>query len=121
MTKPAEATLGDISTWLATNKLVVNISKTNYIIFTSKGKSYNRNVSNIKIDGNNIQQVKKTKFIGIIIEEHLNWATHISHLSNIIARNVGIIQKLRYFIPVYVLKILYHSLKLSHLQYCTLL
>ena len=27
-----------ISTWLATNKLVLNISKTNYIIFTSKGK-----------------------------------------------------------------------------------
>ena len=110
-----------ISTWLATNKLMLNISKTNYIIFTSKGKSYNKNVSNIKIDGNNIQQVNKTKFLGIIIEEHLNWAMHISHLCNIIARNVGILQKLRYFIPTYVLKILYHSLVLSHLQYCTLL
>ena len=110
-----------ISTWLATNKLILNISKTNYIIFTSKGKSYNKNVSNIKIDGNNIQQVNKTKFLGIIIEEHLNWAMHISHLCNIIARNVGILQKLRYFIPTYVLKILYHSLVLSHLQYCTLL
>ena len=31
------------------------------------------------------------------------------------------IQKLRYFIPAYVLTILYHSLILSHLQYCTLL
>ena len=110
-----------ISTWLATNKLALNIGKTNYIIFTSKGKSYNKNVSNIKIDGNNIQQVNKTKFLGIVIEEHLNWAMHISHLCNIIARNVGILQKLRYFIPAYVLKILYHSLVLSHLQYCTLL
>ena len=82
---------------------------------------YNKNVSNIKIDGNNIRQVNKTKFLGIIIEEHLNWAMHISHLCNIIARNVGILQKLRYFIPTYVLKILYHSLVLSHLQYCTLL
>ena len=110
-----------ISTWLATNKLVLNIGKTNYIIFTSKGKSYNKNVSNIKIDSNNIQQVNKTKFLGIVIEEHLNWAMHISHLCNIIARNVGILQKLRYFIPAYVLKMLYHSLVLSHLQYCTLL
>ena len=65
--------------------------------------------------------MNKTKFLGIIIEEHLNWAMHISHLCNIIARNVGILQKLRYFIPTYVLKILYHSLVLSHLQYCTLL
>ena len=59
-----------ISTWLATNKLVLNINKTNYMIFTSRGKSYNKNVTNIKIDGNNIQQVNKTKFLGIIIEEH---------------------------------------------------
>ena len=110
-----------ISTWLATNKLVRNISKTNYIIFTSKGKSYNTNISNIKIDGNNIQQVNTTKFLDIVIEQHLNWAMHISHLCNIIARNVGILQKLRYFIPAYVLTILYHSLILSHLQYCTLL
>ena len=119
--KETNQELTRISTWLTTNKLVLNISKTNYIIFTSKGKSYNKNVSNIKIDGNNIQQVNKTKFLGVVIEEHLNWALHISHLCNIIARNVGILQKLRYFIPTYVLKILYHSLILSHLQYCTLL
>ena len=119
--KETNQELISISTWLATNKLVLNIGKTNYIIFTSKGKSYNKNVSNIKIDGNNIQQVNKTKFLGIVIEEHLNWAMHISHLCNIIERNVGILQKLRYFIPAYVLKILHHSLVLSHLQYCILL
>ena len=92
------------------------------MIFTSNGKSYNKNTSNINIDSNKIQQVNKTKFLGIIIiEEHLNWATHINYLCKIIARNVGILQNLRYFIPAYVLKILYHSLILSHLQYCTLL
>ena len=98
-----------ISTWLATNKLVLNINKTNYMIFTSRGKSYNKNVNNIKIDGNNIQQVNKTKFLGIIIEEHLNWATHIPSMQ-------------------YNCKKCWHSSKvtifcsgLSHLQYCTLL
>ena len=122
--KKTNQELTRISTWLATNKLVLNISRTNYMIFTSKGKLYNKNISNIgtqHIDGNKIQQVNKTKFLGIIIGEHLNWATHINHLCNIIARNVGILQRLRYFNPVYVLKNLYHSLILSHLQYCTLL
>ena len=38
-----------ISTWLATNKLVLNINKTNYTIFKSRGKSYNKNVTNIKL------------------------------------------------------------------------
>ena len=62
------------------------------MIFTSKGKSYIKNISNIHNDGNKIQQVNKTKFLGIIIEEHLNWTTHIHHICNIIARNVGILQ-----------------------------
>ena len=59
------------------------------MIFTSKGKSYNKNVSNIIIYGRNVEQVNKTKFLGIVIGEHLNWATHISHLCTIIARNVS--------------------------------
>ena len=70
--KETNQELTRIYTWLATNKLVLNISKTNYMIFTSKGKSYNKNISNIHIDGNKIQQVNKTKFLGIIIDEHLN-------------------------------------------------
>ena len=86
-------------------------------MFISKGKSYNKNVSNIKIDGNNLQQVNKTKFLGIVIEEHLNWAMHISHLCNIIARNVCILQKLRYFIPAYVFKIIFSP---SHISASTL-
>ena len=49
-------------------------------------------MSNIQIDGNKIQQVNKTKFLGIIIEEHLNWTMHIIHLRNIIERNIGILQ-----------------------------
>ena len=57
--KETNQELTRISTWLSTNKLVLNVSKTNYIVFTSKGKSYNKNVSNIKIDGNKIQQKKK--------------------------------------------------------------
>ena len=36
-----------------------NTDIANNMIFTSKGKSYNKNVSNIKIDGNSIQQVNK--------------------------------------------------------------
>ena len=42
------------------------------MIFRSKGKSYNKNIRHIHIDGHKIQQVNKTKFLGINIEEHLN-------------------------------------------------
>ena len=37
-----------------------------------------------------------------------------------LARNVGILGKLKYFLPSYILRTIYCSLILPHLQYCTL-
>ena len=65
--------------------------------------------------------MKCTQFLGITIDEHLDWKVHIDNLSNKIARNVGGLNKLKHFLPVYIMKTLYSSLIASHLQYCTLL
>ena len=46
---------------------------------------------------------------------------HINNLSPQIARNVGMLNKFIYFLPLGTMKTLYYSLILSHLQYCVLL
>ena len=48
-------------------------------------------------------------------------STWVEFLSKKIARNVGILSKLKHFLPIYIMNTLYYSLILSHLQYCTLL
>ena len=63
--------------------------KVYFIIFTPKGKTYNINSALIQVDGNKIKHVKFTKFLGIFIDEHLSWTTHIDNLSKQVARNVG--------------------------------
>ena len=85
-----------ITTWFHTNKLSLNIKKSNFIIFLSKGKKYNTDNLKININGNEIKQVNFTKFLGIYIDEHLSWAQHIDYLSKKIARNVGILSKLKH-------------------------
>ena len=65
--------------------------------------------------------MKCTTFLRITIDEHLDCKVHIDNLSNKIARNVGVLNKLKHFLPVYIMKTLYSSLIASHLQYCTLL
>ena len=57
----------------------------------------------------------------LYIDGHLSWAQHIDYLSKKIARNVGILSKLKRFLPMYIMNTLYYSLILSDLQYCTLL
>ena len=73
--------LQKITTWFHTNKLSLNIKKSNFIMFLPKGKKYNTDNVKININGNEIKQVNFTKFVGIYIDEHLSWAQHIEFLS----------------------------------------
>ena len=47
----------------------------------------------------------------------LNWNTHISKLSTKVSKSIGILYKLKSFLPLYILKILYNSLILPHFLY----
>ena len=63
--------MNKISEWLALNKLTLNIKKTNYMIFTKK--SYTKDSINIDICGSTIRQVSNLKFLGVQIDENMNW------------------------------------------------
>ena len=67
--------LKEIARWLRVNKLSLNIKKTNFMIFSDKNKP----ISNlaIKIDGELVNEVQKTKFLGVIIDKKLSWKEHI--------------------------------------------
>ena len=51
----------------------------------------------IKIFINNIpiQQVDSTKFLGVIIDDDLNWSNHISYINSKIAKGIGIFCRAR--------------------------
>ena len=46
---------------------------------------------------------------------------HLNKLATKLAHNIGILCKLKHFLPSYILKTIYCSLVLPHLQYCTLI
>ena len=70
--------LSKLSGWFQVNKLSLNISKSNYIIFRSK-KSKNLVSPNQRLLIGNIHltRVAKVKFLGVIIDEHLTWKPHM--------------------------------------------
>ena len=43
-----------------------------------------------------IKQVKETKFLGVLIDQHLSWKPHIDFVSKKISKSVGIIAKAQY-------------------------
>ena len=54
--------------------------------------------------------VKKSKYLGIIIDNKLTLGAHIAHLEVTLSRSVGILSKLTYFLPSPLLLKLYYAL-----------
>ena len=59
----------------------------------------------------------KIKYLGLILDNKLNWKFHIAELSKKLSRGIGLLYKIRKMCPTSVLKSLYYSLFNSHLSY----
>ena len=94
------------------NKLSINFKKTNYMIIASPKKK-----SPIKLTACNIQQKRTIKYLGIFIHENLKWDAQIQHVNNRIAKNLGILNKLRYYVSVSSLRQLYYNLIYPYISY----
>ena len=92
--------------------LSINFKKTNYMIITSPKKK-----TNIRITACNIEQKSQIKCLGVFINEHLKWDAQLQHINNKITKNIGILFKLRHYVPISTLKQLYYTLIYPYLTY----
>ena len=111
--------LKEICAWLRSNKLSINLKKTHSMLFTLHHHIYNSKIP-IVIDGVEIDRVNSTRFLGVIIDDRLKWGDHIKYISNKIAKNIGIITKIRHCLPKKTLVTLYYSLIYPYVTYCHL-
>ena len=107
--------LKQVNEWLKLNKLSLNIGKSKFMIFHTPQRRFQ--MPTLEIDGIQIERVEKFNFLGIILDKHLNWHEHIAHISNKISRTIGILNKLKHYIPENIKLLLYNSLILAHLNY----
>ena len=57
------------------------------------------------------------KYLGILIDSHLTWKHHIDHIAIKISRTIGLISKIRHFVPKHTLINIYRSLVAPYLSY----
>ena len=111
--------LKKLNIWLSENKLTINIDKSSYILIHDKFND-NKYINNfvLHINGNIINRVRYYKFLGITIDEKLNWKKHINNIANKLSKVVSIIHKLKYSLTIKSLKLIYNTFFLPHLNYC---
>lgn len=109
--------LNNINYWMNANKLILNIEKTNYILFGTQTKIDND--LTLYYRDKEINRVYNTKFLGVYIDDKLTWNQHVDYLCKTVSKNIGVLYKLQ-FLPQNILKMLYHSFVSSHLNYCNI-
>ena len=109
--------INKVQNWLCANKLSLNIKKTKFMIFHTNQRKLEDKIPKIQINNVPIEHVKEFNFLGITLDENLTWNCHINKIAMKLSKYIGILNKLKHYLPSYILKTLYDSLILSQLNY----
>ena len=101
--------------WFKANKLTLNTSKTVCMLFNQKTTTAQE--LEIKIDQTVIPRVQHTKFLGVHIDECLNWQMHFNKLCLKIKRNTSLLRAGFNHLNKQSMWLLYFAQIYSHLSY----
>ena len=104
--------LVNINMWFQANKLPLNANKTKYVFFHKprKKKKVPENLPTLKINQTEIKRKHSLKFLGVMVDENLNWKSHIDLLLNKISKNIGVLYKASKLLNFECLKSIYFAL-----------
>ena len=115
MEKLINADLKILYSWLLANKISLNCDKTELIFFHKPGVKTPD--MKIKMNGHRILPSKNIKYLGVYIDQNLNFNFHCQILSKKLKRANGMLSKARHYLEAANLKNLYFAIFSSHLTY----
>ena len=98
--KRLNSDLENIYQWLVSNRLTLNLTKTEYMIIGSRHRLKKIEFNpEIKIGDQSVKRVKTTKCLGMIIDDKLRWEGHIDHVSKKVSRGIGAMKLIKPYVP----------------------
>ena len=71
----------------------------------------------LNINGINIDQVDKFNFLGLTISQDLSWKSHVCVISSKLSKTLGVMCRIKSFVPSYILTQIYFTMFHSHLNF----
>lgn len=105
-----------INNWLSANKLTLNLSKTKYLMFQTKGRSL-MIPTFFEVNSIKIPQVSNYNYLGLIIDDKLDWTPHVTKIQNKVLSMNFALKRIRYCIAERTAWMLYFAFAHSHFCY----
>ena len=126
----ANTVLKNVHEYMKCNLLHINMEKCCFMYFQPKKLSASKTCSRtvpmvgnnhvskaIYINGQKLKEVCETKFLGVTLDNKLEWSSHIYELNKKLRTAAALISKVRHWIPEEQYLKIYHALFESHLTY----
>ena len=118
LVRKAQDELGNISEWMRLNKLSANPQKTEYMFIGHPNRTNKITEQEIlKLNGSEIKRVKKTKSLGVIIDQGLNWEDQSKATKAKVRGGLASLKNLKNIVSQSQLSNVYRALVESHIRY----
>ena len=107
-------TLDTFYRWSTCNRLTINVEKSHYTIISNRLT----NQTDILLNNSKLNSVDSCKFLGVTIDNKLKFDIHSQGICSKISKTIGVLYRIKNFVPCYVLKQLYFSFIYPYLNYC---
>ena len=99
-----------ICRWLDENLLTLNCTKSKFVLFgSSKRLKAFTNIS-IHVNDHELAREQTFKYLGITFSENLTWTDHLSNISTKINQRIGLLRRVKMFIPLKARLTIYNAL-----------
>ena len=95
--KPVNKDLKTLSNWLNANKICLNVSKTELILFRSAKNQLAFGLK-LKLNGKRLHPTNSQKYLRIKTDEHLTWKPHINGISPKLNKANATFSKIKRFV-----------------------
>lgn len=110
-------TINNVIKYLDINNMKPNLNKTYYIQFNDNNRVKLNIDMNIKYLDEKIKKVKDTKFLGVLIDQDLNWKSHLNNLSSRLNKFVYALSHIKKHTNLKTAVVTYHAYVESILRY----
>ena len=103
--------------WFECNKLTINHTKSNFSIYHTKNRNVPQDITEIRIGDIIIKRETCVKYIGLNIDEQLNWKGHVETLIKSLVKYFGIFNNIKHFVSPKLARQLYYAFIYSRIKY----
>ena len=110
-------TMENVKEWMDCNRLKMNSTKTDFILFGNKKQLQKCETKSINVAGEIVNKTPKIKYLGVELDECLSMKSHIANKCRVAMFNIQRIKMIRPSLSTETCKTLVQGLVISHLDY----